>query len=214
MKKLTSLIIADDHALVREGLIRLLASFDNLVVSAEAGDGYEAVAKALDMRPDIVLMDLGMPELNGIEATKRIKQTAPQIKILVLTAHEDKHFIDLALKAGADGYLLKNSDKKRLSEALRAVMRDGFYMAPEMLQDKNVNMDIPSAEDIQRLTKREREIFDLVAQGMKNREISEALCISIKTVEKHRANLMKKLGLHSVAELVSCALRTATIDPG
>ncbi len=213
MDTLITLIIADDHALLREGIVRLLSSQDGLMISAEAGDGREAVTKALDLRPDIVLMDIGMPGINGIEATRRIKQAAPQIKILVLTAHEDRHFVDLALKAGADGYLLKNSDKNRLTEAIHAVMREGVYMAPEMLQDNDVTVG-PSQEDIQQLTRREREIFTLVARGMKNREVSEDLCISIKTVEKHRANLMKKLGLHSVAELVSCALRTSFIEPG
>jgi RNA polymerase sigma factor (sigma-70 family) len=213
MDKPITLLIADDHAVVREGLVRLLSSQEGLVIASEAGNGKEAVLKAVEMRPDIVLMDLGMPVVNGIEATRQIKQEAPWVRILVLTAHEDKHFVDLALKAGADGYLLKNSDKYRLTRAIHAVMNDGVYMAPEMLRDNEVNVDSPSTEAIDKLTRREREVFNLVARGMKNREISDELCISVKTVEKHRANLMKKLGLHSVAELVSCALRTSFIQP-
>lgn len=206
MEHALRLIVADDHAIVREGLCRVLSTLPALDICAEAANGREALQLALSCRPDIVLMDIGMPDMNGIEATREIKSRAPQVRILILTAHDDRHLVRLALQAGADGYLLKNADKAMLAAAISQVMATGSYMPPDMVPE--VEEHLPAPEDFETLTRREREIFAMVAAGRKNREISEDLHISVKTVEKHRANLMKKLDLHSVAELVSCALRT------
>ncbi|WP_029897161.1 response regulator [Desulfohalovibrio reitneri] len=212
----TRILIVDDHAIVREGLCRLLASQPDLDVVAEAGDGDEAIRIARDTRLDIVLMDIGMPQVNGIDATRTIKGDSDEPpKVLILTAHEDRNLLRLALAAGADGYLLKNSNKDKLAGAIRDLLSQGVYFEPELDPDgPGSAAGLPGPTEFSNLTKREREIFSLVAQGLKNREISEQLHISIKTVEKHRANLMRKLGLHSVAELVSCALKAGFLMRG
>jgi len=207
MPSLVRLLVADDHAIVREGLCRLLASQPGFKILGEAGDGREAVAKCMELQPDVVLMDLGMPGMDGIEATARIKESYPAVKIMILTAYEDKNLVRLALKAGADGYLLKNADRGRLSEAILALMERGRWFEPDL----EIESEDEAGEDessFDALTRREKEILSMVAAGQKNKDISEKLCISVKTVEKHRANLMKKLGFHSVAELVSFALKT------
>jgi len=207
MPSIVRLLVADDHAIVREGLCRLLASHPGFKILGEAGDGREAVSKCLELQPDVALMDLGMPGMDGIEATARIKESCPAVKIMILTAYEDKNLVRLALKAGADGYLLKNADRGRLSEAILALMERGRWFEPDL----EIEPDDEAGEDessFDALTRREKEILSMVAAGQKNKDISEKLCISVKTVEKHRANLMKKLGFHSVAELVSFALKT------
>lgn len=207
MAKPIRLFVADDHAIVRDGLGRLLAAQPGVVVCGEAADGAEAVARCLELAPDIVLMDIGMPGMDGIEATARIKESRPDTKILILTAHEDRNLVRLAMKAGASGYLLKNADRARLAQAIEVLMHDGAFLETDLCIEAG---DAPCEKDDSRfaaLTKREREILAMAAEGMRNREIADRLCISVKTVEKHRANLMKKLGLHSVAELVSFALK-------
>ncbi len=200
------LLVADDHAIVREGLCRLLSTQPEFDVCAEAADGREAVARCIEHAPDVVLMDIGMPGMDGIEATARIKEVCPGVRIMILTAYEDKNLVRLALKAGADGYLLKHADRGRLANAILTLMESGKWFEPDLQigPEDEVDSDEPSFDA---LTRREKEILSMVAAGQKNREISEKLCISVKTVEKHRANLMKKLGLHSVAELVSFALK-------
>lgn len=207
MAKPIRLLVADDHAIVRDGLGRLLASQPGVEVCGEAADGAQAVARCLDLDPDIVLMDIGMPGMDGIEATARIKEARPETRILILTAHEDRNLVRLAMKAGASGYLLKNADRGRLAQAIETLMQDGAFLEPDLCIEAG---DVPCEKADNRfaaLTKREREILAMAAEGMRNREIADRLCISVKTVEKHRANLMKKLGLHSVAELVSFALK-------
>lgn len=207
MAKPIRLLVADDHAIVRDGLGRLLVSQPGVEVCGEAADGAEAVARCLELAPDIVLMDIAMPGMDGIEATARIKEARPDTRILILTAHEDRKLVRLAMKAGADGYLLKNADRARLAQAIETLMHDGTVLEPDLCIESG---DAPCGKDDSRfaaLTRREREILSMAAEGMRNREIADRLCISVKTVEKHRANLMKKLGLHSVAELVSFALK-------
>lgn len=199
------LLVADDHAIVREGLCRLLATHPEFEIRGEAGDGREAVEKCLEIVPDVVLMDIGMPGMDGIEATARIKELCPSVRIMILTAYEDKNLVRLALKAGADGYLLKHADRGRLAEAIRTLMAKGRWFEPDMEIEDGDDED---ESHFDALTRREKEILSMVAAGHKNRDISDKLCISVKTVEKHRANLMKKLGFHSVAELVSFALKT------
>ncbi|EPR44701.1 two component transcriptional regulator, LuxR family [Desulfovibrio sp. X2] len=207
MQPCARLLVADDHAIVREGLCRLLATHPGFCICGEASDGRTAVEKSAELSPDVVLMDIGMPGMDGIEATSRIKDACPGTRILILTAYEDKNLVRLALKAGADGYLLKNADRDKLAQAINAVLDEGRYFEPDLhitpLPDDGEDEDGQFAV----LTRREKEILALVAGGLKNREISDKLCISVKTVEKHRANLMKKLDLHSVAELVSFALK-------
>lgn len=201
------LLVVDDHAIVREGLCRLLGTLPDFVVCGEAADGREAVARCVELAPDVVLMDIGMPGMDGIEATARIKEACPTARIMILTAYEDKNLVRLALKAGADGYLLKHTDRDRLAQAILALMEHGSWFEPELGIGGE---DVPSGEEghFNALTRREREILAMVAAGSKNKDVAESLCISVKTVEKHRANMMKKLGFHSVAELVAFALKT------
>lgn len=199
------IIVADDHAIVREGLCRLLSSEEGVDIVAQAGDGREVLRTIERCTPDIVLMDIGMPEVNGIEATRELKRVHPQVRVLILTAYEDDNLIRMARRAGADGYVLKSADRGLLLHAIGQVLSTGEHFPEELQADADASMNGSGVEE---LTRREREIFKLVVKGLKNKEISEELCISVKTVEKHRANLMKKLGLHSVAELVSYALKT------
>lgn len=201
------LLVVDDHAIVREGLCRLLGTLPGFAVCGEAADGREAVARCVELAPDVVLMDIGMPGMDGIEATARIKEACPAARIMILTAYEDKNLVRLALKAGADGYLLKHTDRDRLAQAILTLMEHGSWFEPELGIGEE---DVPSGDDahFNALTRREREILAMVAAGSKNKDVAEALCISVKTVEKHRANMMKKLGFHSVAELVAFALKT------
>ncbi len=216
MPKIT-LILADDHAVVRSGLRMLLEVQPDIEILAEVESGTEAVAKTQSLLPDIVLMDIQMPGLNGIEATKQIKKLAPDTAVLALTMYEDDQYFFEMLHAGASGYVPKRAAPDELLTAIRAVGRGEVYLYPSLasrlVQDylkRADSGDQPLIYDD--LTPREREVLTLIAEGLTNPEIAEKLVISVKTVDRHRENIMRKLNLHSRIDLVKYALRIGLID--
>jgi two-component system response regulator NreC len=211
------LILADDHAVVRSGLRMLLEAQPDIDIIAEAETGTEAVSKTRSMKPDVVLMDIQMPGLNGIEATKQIKEKAPETAVLALTMYEDDQYFFEMLHAGASGYVPKRAAPDELLTAIRTVGRGEVFLYPSLasrlVQDylKRVDTgDQPFQYDD--LTPREREVLIVIAEGLSNAEIANRLVISIKTVDRHRENIMRKLNLHSRIELVKYALRIGLID--
>ena len=211
------IIIAEDHTILRAGLRALLVSRKDVEVVGEAGDGREAVRIVDKHIPDLLLIDLSMPKLNGMEAIREIKGRHPQIKILVLTVHKSDEYIVASLDAGANGYMLKDASHNELILAIEYVMDGKFYLSPSIsgkvveayLEQKKIN-STKSVLDL--LTAREREVLKLIAEGYKNKNIADHLCISAKTVEKHRSNLMKKLDLRNTAALTAFAIEKRIIS--
>lgn len=205
------ILIAEDQQLVRQGLAALLKAEDVEIIG-EAEDGAAAVDMARSLKPDIVLMDLSMPELDGVEATRRIKRASPQIKVLVLTVANCERRVAEALAAGADGYALKKLGHDELTTAINAVRTGKQYLGPGLNQAQ-VHEYLDGADTVAvALTAREREVLRLIAQGLKNREIADTLSIAIKTVETHRTKIMQKLDLHNSAELATYAIRRGLIE--
>lgn len=205
------ILIAEDQQLVRQGLIALLA-VDDVTILGEAEDGKGAVEMAKALTPDVVLMDLSMPVLDGVEATRRIKQVAPQVRVLVLTVANCERRVAEALAAGADGYALKKLGHAELMAAITAVCAGKTYLGPG-LSENLVKEYLEGAElGGGSLTAREREVLQLIARGLKNREIADDLGIAIKTVETHRTKIMQKLDLHNSAELAAYAIRRGLIE--
>jgi two-component system response regulator NreC len=211
------LLLADDHAVVRSGLRMLLEVQPDIDIVGEAESGTEAVEKTRSLKPDIVLMDIQMPGLNGIEATKQIKILAPDTAVLALTMYEDDQYFFEMLHAGASGYVPKKAAPDELLTAIRAVGKGEVYLYPSLasrlVQDylkRADSGDQPLVYDD--LTPREREVLTLIAEGLSNAEIAEKLVISVKTVDRHRENIMRKLNLHSRIDLVKYALRIGLID--
>lgn len=216
MKKKYEIVIAEDHTILREGLRALLSSYPDFEVVGEAEDGREAIRRVEKLMPDLVLMDLSMPRMNGLEAIKEIKKRSPEIKIIALTVHKTEEYILATLQAGADGYALKDSTHSELVMAIEHVLEGNSYLSPDIsgkviegYLEGRKSLKTTSAWDT--LTQREREILKLIAEGYKNREVADYLCISLKTVEKHRANLMKKLDLHNTAALTACAIEKGLV---
>jgi len=211
------IVIAEDHTILREGLKALLSSCTELEVVGEAEDGREAVKLASELTPDLILMDLSMPRMNGIEAIKEIKKRRPEIKILVLTVYKTEEYVLASLQAGADGYILKEANHSEFLLAIKNVLMGKHYLSPEIsgkviegyLKGKQEHTPVTVWET---LTSREREILKLVGEGYKNREIADDLFISLKTVEKHRENLMKKLDLHTASALTSYAIQKGLVS--
>jgi len=204
-------LLADDHKIVRNGLRTLLESQPDLEVIAEAEDGRTTIQLATKLQPHIVIMDIAMPGLNGIEATREIIGSLPKVKVIALSMHSEKRFVGEMLKAGACGYLLKDCAFEELITAIRAVYHNRTYLSP-MIGDLIVNHFVRNTEKTEpsvfsRLSKREREVLQLLAEGKATREIADQLCVSIKTVEAHRSHIMSKLDLRSVAELTKYAIR-------
>ncbi|MBI5755816.1 MAG: response regulator transcription factor [Nitrospirae bacterium] len=198
-----SILIVDDHALFRQGLRRILESDHGFAVVGEATDGGEAIQLARELHPNIILMDISMPHLNGLEATQKIKRLLPKTDVLLLTMHEDTFLQEEGLRMGASGYILKKSVDRDLFEAIRRV-RSGYpYSPPPNMKGGKSSIVPPSYET---LSFREKEILRLLARGMTNREISEFLYISVNTVETHRRNVMKKLNIHNLSEIIKYAL--------
>jgi two-component system response regulator NreC len=217
MKKQYSVVIAEDHTILREGLRALLASQQDLKVVGEAQDGREAIRRVQDSSPDVILMDLSMPRMNGLDAIKEIKKTNPGTKIIALTVHKTEEYVLATLQAGADGYVLKDATHSELVMAIMNVLDGNRYLSPgisERVIDGYLKgrkaLKSQSAWDT--LTQREREILKLIAEGHKNKDIADYLCISLKTVEKHRTNLMNKLDLHNVAALTALAIEKGLIS--
>lgn len=203
--------VADDHAVLRDGLKALVSAQPDMEIVGEADNGKTTYETAKELVPDVVLMDISMPELNGVQATELLKRECPSIKILVLTAYKDKGYLDRLLKLGASGFILKLSAAEELIGAIRLVAGGGIYLDPQMadrITDGYVRSQFLKGEVRQReLTPREEEILRLIAQGYSNKEISSELKIAVKTVESHKANLMQKLELRNRTEIVRYAVR-------
>jgi DNA-binding NarL/FixJ family response regulator len=205
------IVIAEDHTILREGLRSLLTSGSEFEVVGEAEDGREAIRCVEKLKPNLILTDLSMPRMNGMEAIREIKKRSPETKILVLTVHKTEEYILATLQAGADGYLLKDSTHAELLMAVKHVLGGKRYISPG-ISDKVLEGYLEGKKTLRKrtswetLTHREREILKLIAEGYRNKEIAEELCISVKTVEKHRSNLMEKLNLHNVQALTALAI--------
>ena len=211
----TKVLIADDHAIVRTGLRALLTSEPSLHLVAEATGGYEAIEMVADFRPDILVLDLSMPDLDGIAVTKKLNPLYPGLKILILTLHEDDALLREAIKSGASGYILKRAAEAELISAIQIVIRGDMYVDPSMLRSLIEEKSSPTNarhESVEQLTPRETEVLKLIVQGYTNRQVGEELNISIRTVEGHRANLSGKLGLRSRVELVRYAREHGLLD--
>jgi DNA-binding NarL/FixJ family response regulator len=207
------ILVADDHEVVRRGLCALLRNQPEWEVCGEAGDGREAVEKVLTLKPEVVIVDIGMPNLNGLEATRQILKANPQVKVLVLTLHDSDQVVQEVLNAGARGFLLKTDAARDLVAAVEAVRRGKTYFTPKvaaMVLDgylRRENGTAPESPVRSRLTPREREVVQLLAEGKSSKEVAVALGLSVKTAETHRSNIMRKLELHSVSDLVLYAVR-------
>jgi DNA-binding NarL/FixJ family response regulator len=221
MKK-ARILIADDHDVVRTGLRLLLKSSPEFVVVAEASNGEEAVRLAEKQKPDVIIMDISMPGLDGIEATKIIISQNPEVRIIILSVHEDEEYAYQVLRAGASGYVLKNAGKKEIFDAIRSALAgerffskgisniivDGFLKRPEVHAESKA-----ATATGQQLTKRELQILEYIARGHTNRQIADALFLSFRTVNTHRANIMQKLDIHDTAGLVRHAIGLGLIEP-
>jgi len=206
-------LVAEDHTIVREGLKALLSQADGIEVVGEASDGFVAVAEARRLAPDVVVMDLSMPSLNGVDATRAIKEQRPETAIVVLSMHGSEEFVRPAVRAGARAYLVKGSGMSELVAAIRAVARGDAVFSPQI---SKLMLDSPRLLDDERpgeLTSRERQVLQLVAEGRSSADIASLLHLSIKTVENHRSRLMFKLGTHNVAGLVRHAVRLGLVPP-
>lgn len=209
-------ILADDHGLVRAGIQSLMEAIDGVKIVAQAADGREALALAREHRPDLMVMDISMKELNGIEATAQIKSEMPLTRVLILSMHATQDFVHRAIKAGASGYLVKDSAPVELRMAIEAVMRDEIYLSPRV--SKHLVAGFLQANDarpvsaLEQLTARQREILQLMAEGKSTKEIAFVLEVSVKTVESHRAALMDRLDIRDVAGLVLFAVREGLVS--
>lgn len=206
-------LIADDHAIVRDGIKALLTLADDIEVVGEAGDGREAIERVAALEPDVVVMDIAMPGLGGLEATIEIKRTHPRTKVLVLSQYEDREYIRRFLKIGVSGYVLKKSAGTDLTGAIRAVYRGGLVLDPEVAREamQDAGRTNGTADPYESLTDREKQVLKLVAEGHSNKEIADLLTISVKTAMSHREHVMDKLGLHSRTDLIKFALREGII---
>lgn len=214
MSKIKVLIV-DDHAMFREGIRSLLAGYEGIEILGEATDGKEAVEKTRQLVPQVVLMDIGMPVMGGLEATRHIQRECPDAKVLVLTQHEDSEYILSMLKAGARGYISKTATASELVSAISTVHGGESYLYPSAataLVEEYLMRAGEEKDEYERLTDREREILQLVAEGRTNREIGEKLFISVKTVLRHRTNIMEKLGFHNRTELIKYAMSKGLIE--
>ncbi|MDX1687941.1 MAG: response regulator transcription factor [Candidatus Promineifilaceae bacterium] len=212
-----TVLLAEDHAIVREGLRLMLEGEATIEVIAEAGTGSEAVAAVEERPPDVALIDITMPQMNGLEATRRIKEIAPQVRVLMLTVHANVEYVVESYLAGASGYIMKETEKATLIDAIRRVAAGAEFVCPS-LPDSVIRRHLQRARETEKykryelLTPREREVFQLLAEDRTNREIAQMLNVSVKTVETHRRNLMKKLDVTSLTELVKVAISVGVIQ--
>lgn len=206
-------LIADDHGIVRSGLRILLESHEDIEVIAEAADGAEARDLAISHKPDLAILDVKMPELTGLEATRAIREQAPEVAVLILSMHDEDRYLFEALKAGASGYVLKRAADSDLMNAIDAVRRGEPFLTPEAQRALIKDVLGQGEGHEEELTPREQEVVTLVAEALNNREIAERLGLSEKTVENHRSNAMKKLGMRDRVELVRYAIRRGLIEP-
>jgi len=207
------ILIADDHGIVRSGLRLLLEREPDIEVVAEASDGVEARDLAIRERPELAILDVKMPRLTGLQATREIREQAPDVAVLILSMHDDERYLFEALKAGASGYVLKRQADQDLLDAVRAVQRGEPFLTPDAQRALIKDVLDRGLEDSDELTPREQEVVKLVAEAHTNREIAEILHLAEKTVESHRANAMRKLGMRDRVELVRYAIRRGLIEP-
>ncbi len=214
----TRILIADDHALVRHGIRLLLESQPDMEVVGEARDGRDGLAQAQKLKPDVILMDITMPDMEGVEATQAIMKSCPQVRILALTMHEEAAYFFQMLQAGASGYVVKGADPTELLSAIRAVRKNGVYLYPslarKLLDDYLERVGTGEERDsYARLTTRETEVLKLIGEGYTAREIAKTLFLSQNTVERHRSNIMDKLGMHRKSQLIRFAMSKGLVKP-
>ncbi len=206
------IIVVDDHAVMRDGIRALLSLHEDIQIVGEASDGREAIEKVAELVPNVVVMDIAMPGIDGLEASRRILKKNPRVKILVLTQHDNREYIISAVKAGVSGFVPKRALGAELVSAIRAVSQNESFLYPSaataLIEDYRKKAEV---EPYDQLTSREREILKLIAEGKTNRQIADMLCISIKTVLGHRAKVMEKLDLHNRTELIKYAIRKGLI---
>jgi len=216
MKKI-GVLIADDHAVVRDGIRQILGTAPDMQVLGEAANGREALQEIRTLQPDVLLLDISMPELNGLEAIYLIREASPATQVVVLTMYSKESYVRHFLAAGARGYVLKASPSRDILEAIRAASRKEYFLSAA-LQESVVagylkpQYDAPCVRGYDLLTEREQQVFRLIAQGESSRQIAECLCISVKTVEKHRTNIMNKLALHDRFGLLKYAIKIGVVD--
>jgi len=217
-KPTITVLLAEDHMIVREGLLKLLETDKRIVVVGQAATGRQAVEMTLDLKPDVVIMDIAMPQLNGVEATRQILQTSPETRILILSAHSDDVYVERLMELGASGYLIKQSSAHHLCEAIVEVQKGNSFFSPTIKkivsrqQEKILDRQGRVQDKNTSLTAREMEVLQLVAEGSANKQIAALLGISIKTVEKHRDHLMQKLDIHETAGLTRYAIEAGIIE--
>ncbi|HZH44387.1 MAG TPA: response regulator transcription factor [Lysobacter sp.] len=208
-------LIADDHTLVRESLVGVLEAAGDIEVVAQAGDGIETLEKAETSHPDVIVVDLSMPRLNGIEVVRRLQERIPQARVLVLTMHQEEEYVLRVVRAGASGYLVKDSPTSELVTAVRSLHAGNAYFGPQAARTLAEQLQHPerdSADPYGTLTAREREVFHLIADGLTTKEIARKLDISVKTAENHRARVLDKLHMRNTAELVRYAVRRGLVS--
>jgi len=206
------IVLADDHSVVRQGFRRILEAQADMEIVGESSNGREALETATKLSPDVVVMDVAMPELNGIEATRRMGEAAPRTRVLALSMHKDSVYVREILRAGARGYLLKDAVDEDLIAAVRAVARGEGYLSPGVADAVLTDYRQHVTDPIDLLTSREREVLQLIAEGKTNKEIATTLNLSVYTVDAHRGRIMEKLNLHSTGELVRFAIRKGLVD--
>jgi len=210
------IVLAEDHTILREGLRSLLVSTGEFEIVAEAQDGLEAIECVQTCEPDLILLDLAMPRMGGIDAVKEIRKRSPEIRILVLTVHKSEEYVLAAFQSGADGYCLKDATYEELLTAIRSVIAGKSYISPGIAEKVlegylEGRKTLKTSSSWDSLTQREKEILKLIGEGYKNKEIADILCISLKTAEKHRSNLMRKLDLHTASALTAYAIEKGLV---
>jgi NarL family two-component system response regulator LiaR len=207
-------LLADDHAVLREGLHNLLSLQEDIEVVGEAENGQQAVEMAKQLRPDVIVMDIAMPVMDGLEATRALKQENPDVRVLILSQHDNREYVFSVLQGGAAGYVLKKSGGAEVINAIRSVFKEGAYLPPGIAREVMDRYIQRPTEETGRphLTEREKEVLRLIAEGKSNKEIAELLYLSVKTVMAHRTNIMEKLDIHSSTELVKYAIRQGLIS--
>ena len=217
MAKPIRILISDDHTIVRQGLARLLNDQPDLKVVGQAVNGRQAVDKTLELKPDIVIMDIAMPQMSGIEAAKRIRKKLPNAKVLILSMYSHEHYIHDLFETGVSGYLLKDSSGRDIIQAIHAAMNDETFLSPsisKVLVDtyRSPRKSSPRAERYKQLSNREREVFQMIAEGRSTKEIAEILFLSPSTVKTHRSNIMEKLEIDNISQLIQFAIHIGIVE--
>lgn len=217
-ERAVSILLADDHTIVRQGLAKVLEAETGFNIAGEARDGREAITQVEQLKPDVVIMDITMPMLNGIEATRQIKKSHPKTKVIILSMHSHNRFISELFSLGASGYLLKDSSGTDIINAINAVIKGDTYLSPsisrQVIEDYvSLKRTKSSREELYgQLSNREREVFQMIAEGRSTREIAEVLCVSVSTVKTHRSNIMEKLQMENISQLIHFAIELGLVE--